>query len=72
MKVQYAFAKQIPHMQYLPKTTTIFELNQEIDLAVEKVIRGRATPLEALKAADVNVQKYMDLDKSERMGTDAP
>lgn len=71
MKVQSAFAKQIPNMVYLPKTTIIFELNLELDLAVEKVIRGRATPLEALTVANEHVQQFLDRDKAERTGVDA-
>ena len=71
MPVQSAFAKQIPTMKYLPKTTIIFELNLELDLAVEKVIRGRASPMEALKVANEHVQSFLDRDKSERIGVDA-
>ncbi len=71
MPVQSAFAQQIPTMKYLPKSTIIFELNIELDLAVEKVIRGRATPLEALKVANEHVQAFLDRDKNERTGVDA-
>jgi len=71
MPVQSSFAKQIPYMAYLPKTTIIFELNLELDLAVEKVIRGRATPIEALKVANEHVQGFLDRDKTERTGVDA-
>ncbi len=71
MPVQSAFAEQIPNMVYLPKTTIIFEMNLELDLAVEKVIRGRATPIEALKVANDHVQAFLDRDKTERTGEDA-
>ena len=36
----------------------------EINLAVEKVIRGRATAKEALDIANVNAQKAMDRDEA--------
>jgi len=71
MPVQYAFSKQIPNMSYLPKTTIIFEMNLELDVAVEKVIRGRATPMEALKVANDHVQAFLNRDKAERIGVDA-
>ena len=71
MPVQSAFAKQIPYMEYLPRTNVIFEMNLELDVAVEKVIRGRATPMEALKLANEHVQSFLDRDKLERTGVDA-
>jgi len=71
LPVQSAFAKQIPNMQYMPKTTVIFELNQELDFAVEKVIRGRSTPVAALEEANKHVQAFLDRDKTERTGEDA-
>ena len=66
MPVQSAFASQIPYMRYLPKTTVMFEMNLELDLAVEKVIRGRATPLQALQVANKNLQDDLDKDAMER------
>ena len=62
MQVQYAFSKQIPFMKYPPRITTLFEMGIEINLAVEKVIRGRATAKQALDIANVNAQKAMDRD----------
>jgi multiple sugar transport system substrate-binding protein len=66
LAVQSAFARQIPNMRYLPRTPILFEINQELDIAVEKVIRGNATPKEALTIANTNVQKELDRDTSER------
>jgi multiple sugar transport system substrate-binding protein len=66
MPVQYAFSKEIPYIQYPPRTPVEYELNTEVNFAVEKAIRGDATPLEALKVANANVQKYIDAD-NERM-----
>jgi multiple sugar transport system substrate-binding protein len=66
LPVQSQFARQIPFMLYPPRTTALFEVTLEIDLAVEKVMRGRATPLEALKSANRNAQKFLDRDLHER------
>ncbi|MBI1332282.1 MAG: extracellular solute-binding protein [Armatimonadetes bacterium] len=64
MQVQYAFSKQIPYMKYMPRITTLFEMGVEINLAVEKVIRGRTTAKEALDIANANSQKAMDRDEA--------
>lgn len=66
LPVQLAFSKQIPYMMYPPRTTVLFEMQLEIDLAVEKVLRGRATPQEALHTANVNFQRFLDRDVRER------
>lgn len=62
MQIQYAFSKQIPFMKYPPRITTLFEMGQEITLAVEKVIRGNAKAKEALDIANTNAQRAMDRD----------
>jgi multiple sugar transport system substrate-binding protein len=69
MQVQSAFAEQIPYLIYPPRTPILFELNLEIDLAVEKVMRNRATAKEALSVANANVQRFIDRDRRERGGT---
>ena len=65
MQVQSAFAKQIPYMLYPARTPVLFEMQLEIDLAVEKVIRGRSDAQSALDLADKNAQKAMDRDRKE-------
>jgi multiple sugar transport system substrate-binding protein len=65
LQVQYAFSKEVPYVVYPPRSPLIFELTQEIDLAVEKVLRGRATATDALKFANANVQKAIDRDRLE-------
>ncbi|HEY3780102.1 MAG TPA: extracellular solute-binding protein [Fimbriimonadaceae bacterium] len=65
MQVQYAFSKQIPGMLYPPRTPVLFELTLEIDLAVEKVLRGRATALQALQVANDNVKKVVERNRQE-------
>lgn len=55
MPVQSAFARQIPFVRYEPQLPFIFEYLTEYNLAVEKILRGRATPEEALGAAEKRV-----------------
>ena len=62
MPVQFAFSKQIPYIHYFPKTPVEYEMNLELSFAVEKAIRGDATPLAALQVATTNVQKFLDAD----------
>jgi multiple sugar transport system substrate-binding protein len=62
LPIQHAFARQVPHVMYPPKTPVLFEIQLELDLAVEKAFRGRTTPKEALEAATRNVQAYLDRD----------
>ncbi len=66
MQVQYAFSKQIPWMIYPPRIDTVFELQTEIRLAVEKVIRGNDTAQHALDIANENTKQVMDRDAAER------
>jgi multiple sugar transport system substrate-binding protein len=66
MQVQYQFSRQVPYLIYPPRTAIQFELQLEIDLAVEKAFRGRATPKEALDTAQANVIGYLERDQRER------
>ncbi len=66
MQVQYAFSKQIPNAMFPARTTALFEISLEIDLAVEKVLRGRASAKDALTVANTNSQKFIDRDRRER------
>jgi len=66
MPLQYAFSHQVPYVLYPARTTVLFELTTEIDLAVEKVMRGRATAAEALKVANENAQRFIERDRRER------
>ncbi len=65
MQVQNAFAKQIPYMQYPPKTPVIFEFQLILDLAVEKAVRGQAEPKKALREANKAVIDILNRDKVE-------
>lgn len=72
MQVQSAFARQIPWMMYPPRTAILFELSLEVDVAVEKVMRGRASPREALTLANEHTQAFLDRDAREREGASKP
>ena len=65
MQVQYQFSRQIPYMQYPPKTPVIFEFQLALDLAVEKAVRGQAEPKQALDDANKAVQDIIDRDRKE-------
>lgn len=65
LQVQAAFAKQIPYLQYPPRSPLLFELIQEIDQSVERVLRGEMTPEQSLKIANDNLQKAIERDKKE-------
>lgn len=66
MDVQYAFAKSLPHVMYPPTTPSVSELQLHIGAAVEKALRGRATPLEAMQEANRDFTRYLDRDAEER------
>jgi multiple sugar transport system substrate-binding protein len=59
LAVPAAFARQIPYVRYQPQLPFIFEYMTEYNLAVEKILRGRAQPEEALQNAQTNVEKIM-------------
>ena len=59
MSVQSAFAKQISFVQYQPRLPFIFEYQTEYGLAVEKILRGKASPEDALAAAEKRVNEII-------------
>lgn len=64
MKVQSHFARQIPYVAYLPRVTFIFEFQTELNLAIEKTLRRRATPAQALEIAAANVNRIMARERN--------
>lgn len=63
MSVQAAFAKQTPIVNYLPRLPFIFEFQTEFNLALEKALRLRATPAEALKGAEARMNAIIARDR---------
>jgi multiple sugar transport system substrate-binding protein len=65
MPVQSAFAREIPIVNYLPRLSFIFEFQTEFNNAVEKALRGTATPQAALAEATANINKVIARERSE-------
>lgn len=63
MKAQSAFAKQIPAAAYYPASPYVFEYEQEMDFAVERVLKGRLTAEAALKQAATAVDRVIDRNR---------
>jgi multiple sugar transport system substrate-binding protein len=60
MKVQHAFAREIPYIFYAPQVPFIFEFFTEVDFAVESAMRGKADPAAALAEAARKVDMAID------------
>lgn len=67
MQVQYAFSQQLDYVMYPPRTPLFGELNAQIVLAVESAIRGRATPIDALRQANRDYKRYLDRDRADNL-----
>lgn len=65
MPVQAAFSTQIPIVSYLPRLSFIFEFQTEFNTAVEKALRGSATPEQALATAEANINKVLARERQE-------
>jgi len=65
MRIQSAFAEQIPYAHYSPRVPFIFEFFSEFDLAVERAMRGTQPPLEALQIATRRINKAIERDRAE-------
>lgn len=59
MSVQSAFARQVPFVRYHPQIPFIFEYLTEYNLAVEKILRGKAAPEDAFAAAEKRVNEVL-------------
>ena len=64
MTVQHQFARQISFVEYMPRVPFIFEFYSEFDLAVERALRGRMPPGEALRIATENVNRVIERDRA--------
>lgn len=59
MEAQSQFARQLEYGIYMPSTPFVFEYFTEYDLALERALRGRETPREALNRAAANIDAIM-------------
>lgn len=66
MHAQYEFSKQLSYVRYPPRTQIQLELLMEVNTAVERALRGRVSPAEALKDAQENVVRFVEREKRER------
>lgn len=64
LTVPSAFAQQVPFVRYHPQLPFVFEYMTEYNLAVEKIVRGRAPAQEALAAAEKRVNEIMAREKA--------
>lgn len=56
LMVPRVFAQQLEHVRYVPAVPYIFELQRELRIAFEQILRGAATPAEALAQAQHNIE----------------
>ncbi len=66
LQVQFAFSQQLPYVMYPPRTPSLNQLQNNINLAVESAIRGNATAADALKKANQDYKKYLERDRLEQ------
>jgi multiple sugar transport system substrate-binding protein len=59
MDAQREFARQIPHAAYMPQVPFVTEYLREYEDAVERALRGSATPQAALGAAKVRIERVI-------------
>ncbi len=65
MQVQRAFAEQVPHIMYVPRSPVIVEIMNAINLAVDQGVRQLKTPEEALNRANKLAQAVIDRDRQD-------
>ena len=59
MTAQSEFGKQIPYAIYMPPVGFGTEFAREYNFAIERALRGRTTPKDALDMADKNIEKVI-------------
>lgn len=63
LDVPRVFAGQLDHLRYVQKAPYTFELQREMRIAFDEILRGAATPAEALAKAQRNVEVVMARDR---------
>ncbi len=63
LTVPRIFAQQLDHVSYVPAVPYIFELQRELRIAFDDILRGAATPTEALTKAQRNVEAIIARDR---------
>ncbi|MCX7018595.1 MAG: ABC transporter substrate-binding protein [bacterium] len=60
MEPQWQFSRQIPYVSFHPFTPMFGEYTSELDYMAERVLRGTATPEEALKTAQDKINEALE------------
>jgi len=63
LTIPHTFAQQLDHVRYSPAVPYIFELQRELRIAFEQILRGAATPEEALAKAQRNIEAVIARDR---------
>ncbi|NOY80110.1 MAG: ABC transporter substrate-binding protein [Kiritimatiellaeota bacterium] len=64
MRVQAQFARQLPNIRYGPAVPFIFEFYSEFDTAVDKALRGTASPAQALREAAERIDRIIEREQA--------
>lgn len=72
MEAQATFARQLPHIRYVPRVPFVFEFLTEFDIAVEKALRGSAPPAQALADGRRRVNEILERHRSMQAETERP
>ena len=63
MDVQSQYARQMPYLNFPPRVPFLFEFRSEFNRALERALRGRATPAEALADAARKTRDVIERDR---------
>ena len=63
LTIPHTFAQQLDRVRYSPAVPYIFELQRELRIAFEQILRGAATPEEALTKAQRNIEAVIARDR---------
>ncbi len=63
LTVPRIFSEQLDHVRYVPAVPYIFELQRELRIAFEEILRGASTPAEAMAKAQKNVETIIERNR---------
>lgn len=64
LTVPRIFSAQLEHVRYSPAVPYIFEMQRELRIAFDQILRGYASPAEALATAQQNLEEVMERDRA--------
>lgn len=65
LPAQTVFARSVPDVRYLPNVPSIATILRDVRFACEQVVRGAATPEEALTRAHAEVELTLERDRAQ-------